>query len=123
MQGNGGVHMLYWVDVNRLQSFMQMRGVTVDDVKSACHIKTKQDLFQRLVTEGGPTRDCSLIGEIGRAIRIPDPEFVKYKREKGDASDDLSVLEAQNLTPLDYDESQYIDQSMGMEKLKEYGLI
>lgn len=115
--------MLYWVDVNRLQSFMQMRGVTVDDVKSACHIKTKQDLFRRLVTEGGPTRDFSLIGEIGRAIRIPDPEFVKYKREKGDASDDLSVLEAQNLTPLDYDESQYIDQSMGMEKLKEYGLI
>ena len=115
--------MLYWVDAVRLKNFMQMRGVTVDEVKAACHIKTKQDLFQRLVTEGGPTRDFSLVGEIGRAIRIPAPEFVKYKRENEDASDDLKVLEAQHLVPLDYDESHYIDQSMGVEKLKEYGLI
>lgn len=63
-------------------------------------------------------------GYIGRAIDVPTTEFVKYHiGEEGDDSNDVRVFEAQKSRPLDYDESHYIDQSMGMEKLKEYNLI
>ena len=51
-------------------------------------------------------------------------EFVKsHIGEEGDDSNDVRVFEAQKERPLDYNESHYIDQSMGMEKLKEYNLI
>ena len=115
--------MQYWVDAQRLNDFIALRGMTIDDVEAECSTKGRHDVFQRLVTEGGPTREFFLIGEIGRAIRIPDPEFVKYKREAGDKTDDLAAIKKKQLMPLDYDESHYIDQSLGMEKLKEYDLI
>ena len=46
-----------------------------------------------------------------------------HQGEDGDASNDVNVFEQQKMRPLDYDESHYIDQSLGMEKLKEYDLI
>ena len=76
-----------------------------------------------MVTEGGPTREFFLIGEIGRAINVPSPEFVKCKMEEGDGTDDLAAIKKKQLMPLDYDESHYIDQSMGIERLKERGII
>ena len=124
--------MQYWVDAQRLNDFIALRGMTIDDVEAECSTKGRHDVFQRLLTEGGPTREFFLIGEIGRAIRIPDPEFVKYKREagfvkckmeEGDGTDDLAAIKKKQLMPLDYDESHYIDQSMGIERLKERGII
>ena len=43
--------------------------------------------------------------------------------EEGDGTDDLAAIKKKQLMPLDYDESHYIDQSLGIEKLKEYDLI
>ena len=74
--------------------------------------------------EGGTTRVFFLLGYIGDAIDVPIFEFVKYHiGEEGDDSNDIHIFEAQKSWPLDYDESHYIDQRMGMEKLKEYNLI
>ncbi len=123
MSDDGGITMQYWVDAQRLNDFIALRGMTIDDVEAECSTKGRHDVFQRLVTEGGPTREFFLIGEIGRAIRIPDPEFVKYKREEGDKTDDLAAIKKKQLMPLDYDESHYIDQSMGIGRLKKRGII
>lgn len=115
--------MQYWVDAKRLHDFMELRGMTIDDVEAECSTKGRRDVFQHLVKEGGSTREFFLIGEIGRAIRIPDPEFVKYKMEEGDKTDDLVAIKKKQRMPLDYDESHYIDQSFGIERLKERGII
>ena len=123
MSDDGGITMQYWVDAQRLNDFIALRGMTIDDVEAECSTKGRHDVFQRLVTDGGPTHEFFLIGEIGRAIRIPDPEFVKYKREEADKTDDLAAIKKKQLMSLDYDESHYIDQSMGIERLKERGII
>lgn len=115
--------MQYWVDAQRLNDFISLRGMTIDDVEAECSTKGRHDVFQRLVTEGGPTREFFLIGEIGRAINVSSPEFVKCKMEEGDGTDDLATIKKKQLMPLDYDESHYIDQSLGIEKLREYDLI
>ena len=116
--------MQYWVDAKRLNDFIKMRGLTIEQVEAECHIKKRHDLFMKLVTEGGPTRDFFLLGDIERAIDVPMTEFVKsHIGEEGDDSNDIRVFEAQKSWPLDYDESHYIDQSIGLEKLKEYNLI
>ena len=115
--------MQYWVDAQRLNDFIALRGMTIDDVEAECSTKGRHDVFQRLVTEGGPTREFFLIGEIGRAINVPSPEFVKCKMEEGDGTDDIAAIKKKQLMPLDYDESHYIDQSLGIEKLREYDLI
>lgn len=116
--------MMYWVDAKRLNYFINMRGLTIAQVEAECYVKKGHDVFMKLVTEGGPTRDFFLLGYIGRAIDVPTTEFVKYHiGEEGDDSNDVRVFEAQKSRPLDYDESHYIDQSIGMEKLKEYNLI
>ena len=46
-----------------------------------------------------------------------------HQGEEGDESNDVHIFEQQKRWPLDYDESHYIDQSLGIEKLKEYDLI
>ena len=48
---------------------------------------------------------------------------MKCKMEEGDGTDDLAAIKKKQLMPLDYDESHYIDQSMGIERLKERGII
>jgi hypothetical protein len=116
--------MQYWVDVERLKYFMDFRGMTIADVEAECHTRTRHELFMKLMTEGGPTREFFLLGDIARSIDIPLFEFVKFHEgEEGDDSNDVHVFEKQKTWPLDYDESHYIDQSMGVEKLKEYNLI
>ena len=116
--------MQYWVDAKRLNDLIKMRGLTIEQVEAECHVKKRHDLFMKLVTEGGPTRDLFLLGDVARAIDVPTTEFVKsHIGEEGDDSNDVRVFEAQKERPLDYNESHYIDQSMGMEKLKEYNLI
>ena len=116
--------MLYWVDAKRLNNFIRMRGMTIEEVEAECHTRTKHDLFIRLMSEGGPTWDSLLLGEIDLALDVPTSEFIKsHIGEEGDDSNDVRVFEAQKSRPLDYDESHYIDQSIGMEKLKEYNLI
>lgn len=116
--------MQYWVDAKRLNDFIKMRGLTIEQVEAECHVKKRHDLFMKLVTEGGPTRDLFLLGDIGRAIDVPTTEFSKFHiGEEGDDSNDAQILQAQKSWPLDYDESHYIDKSIGVEKLKEYNLI
>ena len=116
--------MQYWVDAKRLNDFIKMRGRTIEQVESECYVKKGHEHFMKLVTEGGPTREFFLLGYIGDAIDVPIFEFVKYHiGEEGDDSNDIHIFEAQKSWPLDYDESHYIDQRMGMEKLKEYNLI
>ena len=116
--------MQYWVDAKRLNDFIKMRGLTIEQVEAECHVKKRHDLFMKLVTEGGPTRDFFLLGDIERAIDVPMTEFVKsHIGEEGDDSNDIRVFEAQKSWPLDYDESHYIDQSIGLEKLTESNLI
>ena len=116
--------MLYWVDAKRLNEFIKMRGLTIEQVEAECHVKKRHELFTKLVSEGGPTREFFLLGDIGNAIDVPLFEFARpHIGEDGDDSNDVRVFEEQKSRPLDYDESHYIDQSMGIEKLKEYGLI
>ena len=71
MSDDGGITMQYWVDAKRLNDFITLRGMTIDDVEAESSTKGRHDVFQRLVTEGGPTREFFLIGEIGRAITSP----------------------------------------------------
>ena len=116
--------MQYWVDAQRLNDFIALRGMTISDVEAECHTRTRHELFMKLMTEGGPTREFFLLGDIGRAIDVPTTEFVKvHQGEDGDASNDVHVFEQQKMRPLDYDESHYIDRSLGIEKLREYDLI
>lgn len=112
--------MMYWVDAKKLNEFIQMRGKTAEQIENEiCYRPKKHELVRRLLTEGGPTREHFVLGDIGDAISIPWSEFVKTCEEEGDEISDIRVVQEQMTRPLDYDESHYRDRSIGLEKLEE----
>ena len=52
MSDDVGLTMQYWVDAQRLNDFIALRGMTIDNVEAECSTKERHDVFQHIVTEG-----------------------------------------------------------------------
>ena len=105
--------MIYYIYKDKLNRLLRKSGYTLEDLPKLFPGYHPLVDVEPFFSKSGPTRDNFLVGYICDAFDCAPPAFTKYKREPFDEAYNISyekLTEMRN-SPLDYDESHYVDWS------------